>query len=69
MFRVERLVQIMFVLLASMSGLLLGLGQRDQRLTGIAVLTSVLAFVLNDYFKLIRFNKWIANMLLPSTNK
>ncbi len=62
MFRVERLVQIMFVLLASMSGLLLGLGQRDQRLTGIAVLTSVLAFVLNDYFKLIRFNKWIANL-------
>jgi transglutaminase-like putative cysteine protease len=62
MFNVQRLIQIMFVLLASASGLLLGLGQRDLQLTMIAMVTAVAAFVLNDLLGVIRFNKWIANI-------
>ncbi len=62
MFNVKRLVQIMFVLLATLGGLLLGLGQYDWNPTIIAVVSAVSAFILNDIYGIIRFNKWVANI-------
>ena len=65
MFKVERLVQIMFVLLASFSGVLLGIGQFkfDLSITTIAIVSALAAFLLNDVLGWIRFNKWVANLV------
>ena len=65
MFKVERLVQIMFVLLASFSGVLLGIGQFkfDLSITSIAIISALAAFLFNDILGWIRFNKWVANLV------
>jgi len=65
MFKVERLVQIMFVILACLSGILLGIGQYqfDISLTSIAICSAIAAFILNDILGWIRFNKWVANIV------
>ena len=52
----------MFVLLATLGGLLLGLGQYDWMPTIIAAVSAIGAFILNDVYGIIRFNKWVANI-------
>ncbi len=61
--RIERSVQIVFVLLVCISGLLLGFSQRDATLAYVAVVSALGGFFLSDIFRWVQLRSWVANVL------
>ncbi len=62
MFTSEKFLHVAIVLTVSLSGLLLGLGQRDLTTTIIAIGGAFGAFLITELFRWFRFDQWFANL-------
>ncbi len=60
---VDRIQQLIMLVLVACSGSLLGIGQQNFGLSALAVSAATLSFVLNDWLQWIRLSRWVANVV------
>ncbi len=60
---VDRIQQLIMLVLVACSGCLLGIGQQNLSISLLAVSAAILSFVLNDWLQAVRLGRWVANVV------